>query len=85
MLRRGVIDRFRARAGKRVVGVYAAVEPNPTVTSVVSACEEVANLYAATIVGIGGGSVLDTAKAISAQLSAEAGWLRAHLLQKFFK
>lgn len=81
MLRRGVIDRLRARGAERITHIYADVDPNPTIQSIVRASDEISNFRPAWLMAVGGGSVLDTAKGVSAQLSASPGWLGAHLLE----
>lgn len=79
MVRRGVIERFRAKAGARMLALYASVDPNPTIDSILEAVQKIGKTDAASIVAIGGGSVLDSAKGIAAQFVAPQGWLAAHL------
>lgn len=78
-LARGLVDRFRARA-RNVEGVYAAAAPNPTLRAVRDAAAQIGAIRSQTLVAIGGGSALDTAKAIAAaQASPAPFWLTDHL------
>jgi phosphonate metabolism-associated iron-containing alcohol dehydrogenase len=79
MLRRGVIERLQQSMGGRIRHVYASVEPNPTVHSVAEAAYGLLEHRADWILAIGGGSVLDTAKAVAAQANAPEGWIAQHL------
>ncbi len=80
MARRGVLRTVENALGDLVVATYTAVTPNPTVLSCTTAFEEVRAADAELIVAIGGGSVIDTAKAVAAQDAAGTdAWLSAHL------
>lgn len=65
----GVIDRVRQvlEAGGIEVGIYAAVKPNPGTSSIIRGSEVLTafGLDGATIVPVGGGSSIDSAKVIS--------------------
>lgn len=53
------------RAHDRIVTVFDAVEENPSVATVVRAAEEGRQAHADFVIGVGGGSPLDAAKAIA--------------------
>lgn len=78
---RGTLERVEAALGSRVVGTYTGVEPNPTVASCASAFEALEGLDAEVLVALGGGSALDTTKAVAAQRAVPQpeGWLARHL------
>ncbi len=78
---RGLVDRVRSIAGTSVDIVYADIAPNPTIDSVVQAHEVLAPARFEAIVAAGGGSVIDTAKAVAALLgtSLPSSWLARHL------
>ena len=83
MVRRGTLARVEAvigSGGSGVAGRYTDVTPNPTIAGCTDAANALRDTSAELIVAIGGGSVLDTAKAVAAQRSpgAKAGWLSDH-------
>ena len=63
-----------AAQADRFVGVFAAVEPDPSDTTVRAGGARVAELGADGLLAIGGGSSLDAAKAIAAE-AVQAGWI----------
>lgn len=82
-LRRGVIisDSYSARTGRAqklkelagdlITGIVSQVEPNPTVENV-DACKKFASEHnAEMIIGLGGGSAMDCAKAAAAALAMD--------------
>ena len=77
VVRRGIV----ARLACRIEGVYDAVEPNPTIAAVTATAREIRAASPALLLAVGGGSVLDTAKAVAAQLDSrlEGDWLARHL------
>jgi len=81
MARRGIVDRLRNLCGNSLIAVYAEVASTPTIFSTVAAGRDLSSLPAEVILAVGGGSVLDTAKAVAAQRhhGLSAGWLSAHL------
>ncbi|MGH2446083.1 MAG: iron-containing alcohol dehydrogenase [Candidatus Limnocylindria bacterium] len=85
MARRGALATVERSLGGSVAAVYTDIAPNPTVRSCITAFEALrgagAHADAELIIALGGGSVIDTAKAVAAQQGsgAEAGWLEAHL------
>lgn len=80
MERRGMVERIKSLCGEAIVAVCFA-EPNPTVASVTATGDRLREISAKTIVAIGGGSVLDTAKALAARRHPErpSEWLSSHL------
>ena len=78
---RGLVDRVRSIAGSSIDIVYADISPNPTIDSIVEAHEALAPARFEAIVAAGGGSVIDTAKAVAALLgtSLPSSWLARHL------
>ena len=86
--RRRVVARIEHALRGRVRAVHTHVTANPTLSAIGSAFEELAPFEADVIVAVGGGSVIDTAKAIAAERGAaaggveggyEPGWLVRHL------
>lgn len=75
---RSAIERhLRGAAAER----YADVAPNPTIGSCTRAFEAVRGSEPDLLIALGGGSVIDTAKAVAAQIGSrsDAGWLSSHL------
>ena len=70
--RRGVADQIVAGSGGRIVCVYSSVSPNPDVME----CEKCISLIRENacdfVVALGGGSVLDCAKAAAVMCTADA-------------
>lgn len=62
----GILDRVRELLADRELSVYEGVEPNPQVAQAQDAVEFAARHGAEAILGIGGGSALDTAKVVAA-------------------
>ena len=66
----GVIDRLKAQLGQRGVQVtFHEVHGEPDVSSVDAALEVAREADAHVVVGLGGGSVIDTAKAVAGLLA----------------
>jgi alcohol dehydrogenase len=80
MERRGVVEQIKSLCGDAIVSV-CMVMPNPTVESVTAAADRLKTISARTLLAMGGGSVLDTAKALAAQRhpNLPPGWLSLHL------
>ncbi len=78
---RGCFERLLAYCGERIVAIHSDVLPNPTLDSASNAAAELRHISADVIVVMGGGSAIDTAKAIAAQRhpELEASWLREYL------
>jgi alcohol dehydrogenase len=80
----GVIARGDLRsveAAAEVEGVYSDVQPNPTLAAVMRAAATIGNIRATRLIAIGGGSVIDTCKAVAAQMSTGPQWLERHFTQ----
>lgn len=82
--RRGVTDRVRKLVGSSLVRIVDTVGPNPELDDLEQTARRLQGIHAEVIVAVGGGSVIDTAKVISAVLSttgegSEAFSLRKHL------
>ena len=81
MVNRGVAARVEDALGTSPVLTFTEIDPNPTIAGTTAAFEQIHPAGADLLVALGGGSVMDTAKAVAAQ-SAHAGddgWLSAHL------
>lgn len=60
--------------------VFDQVQPNPDVQQIERAGQELQGQHVEVVIGLGGGSAIDTAKALSVILAYDApGMLRAHL------
>ena len=81
MERRGTPDGLEAMLEQPVVARFAEVGPNPTIRSCTDAFEAVRESAPQVLIALGGGSVIDTTKAVAAQLGGQSGsgWLAAHL------
>eukprot|EP00744_Colponema_vietnamica_P003281 GILI01005053.1.p1 GENE.GILI01005053.1~~GILI01005053.1.p1 ORF type:complete len:434 (+),score=147.76 GILI01005053.1:81-1304(+) len=68
-------------AKNRIKGVYCEIPENPTVASMTDAAAKTAEFKADTIIAIGGGSVLDTAKGVASLRAPDVplSWLSDHL------
>jgi acetaldehyde dehydrogenase/alcohol dehydrogenase len=62
--RRGVADEIRARLGARTVHVFSDLEPEPDERQIRAGVETLRRLEPDLLVAVGGGSVLDAAKAM---------------------
>lgn len=67
--RRGLVDRLAGALGGRLAGVIDDVKPNPDVIDIDRQAETVRHLAPDAIVGLGGGSSMDTAKALARLLA----------------
>lgn len=79
--RRGVTARLERLVGKGRLVVHDAVEPNPDLSIVEATASSLTHNEVSAIIALGGGSAMDTAKALSVLLG-EGGRefsLRAHL------
>ena len=75
--RTDLVERAKKALGRRLVGVYADVEPDSSVAIVDRGAAHLTAWRAEAIVSIGGGSSIDTAKAM-AIVHTEGGSLRDH-------
>ena len=64
--RSGVAARLNECAGGRVLDIISEVEPNPTCDNVDACARRARELGARAIIGLGGGSAMDCAKAAAA-------------------
>ena len=78
--KRGAISRLAGLLGDSLVGTFDGVRPNPTFQSTRSALNDLPDLDFDKIVAIGGGSTIDTAKALAAmKASGSQDWIEKHL------
>lgn len=77
----GILDRVRTLLGARELSIYEGVEPNPEVNQAQNAIDFARQHGAEAILGIGGGSALDTAKAVAAVV-ANGGEIRPLLAKE---
>lgn len=79
--RRGITERVRRLVGPSLVYVMDTVRSNPELDDLERAAQVLHKVSAEVIVAVGGGSVIDTAKVISAILTVERQpfSLRSHL------
>ena len=61
---RGVADEVRRRLGNLAVHVFSGIEPEPTEAQIRAGLQELESLGADAIIAVGGGSVMDAAKAM---------------------
>lgn len=71
--RRGITDRVKGLIGPSLVKIIDTVGPNPELDDLQETAERLQETHVDVIVAIGGGSVIDTAKAVSAVLSTTRG------------
>ncbi len=69
--KRGLSAGLAERLGERQVEIIDDVSPNPTVESIEAYRDHIGGRNIAFVVGLGGGSVLDTAKSLSCLLGLE--------------
>jgi len=67
-LRNGAVDRVRNALGMRLTGVFGEVRPHVPDATVASAVNMVEDLEVDTVIALGGGSAIGTAKAVAASL-----------------
>lgn len=65
-VRRGIASQLVADSGGLLVATYSSVSPNPDVSECNACCEVIKREKADFVVAMGGGSVLDCAKAAAA-------------------
>jgi alcohol dehydrogenase class IV len=76
-VRTGHLERLLAALGGKKVTVFSGVSPNPRLLEVQAAAELGRSAGAAAVIGLGGGSALDAAKAIAAAMTGAD--IAAHL------
>ena len=62
LVKAGVVDQVRRAAGERCVGVFDGVVPDPTYECAQAAIDRCRELGADSVISLGGGSSIDTAK-----------------------
>ena len=70
-VRTGLIDELIALAPDRIAGYCDAVEPNPTIQNVDTCVAKAKEAGADCIITIGGGSIMDCAKAVAVGIAME--------------
>ncbi|NQZ96974.1 MAG: phosphonoacetaldehyde reductase [Myxococcales bacterium] len=80
---REVLARVEQTCGSRIEAVLDDIAPNPTPKAATEAARGLSRVSADVIVALGGGSSLDTAKAIAAQRHPDLDdeWLASHLAE----
>lgn len=65
MVNRGTVDRIKKLCGPRLLQVSTAVQSNPTIASINKCFSDLEDYNYDVIIGLGGGSAIDTAKAVA--------------------
>ena len=77
--KRGVIREIKKALGKRLAGVLHNIQPNPALRSIDALAGKAHAMRPKVFIALGGGSVIDTTKAVSASMAVGTpGWLEAH-------
>ena len=78
--KRGISDSLKKLLGGSLIAIFDCVQSNPTFSSVKTAFNELRQYEFDTIIALGGGSTIDTAKAVSAIGASDSeNWLGDHL------
>jgi len=78
--KRGISNSLKKLLGGSLVAIFDGVRPNPTFSSIKAAFNELQQYEYETIIALGGGSTIDTAKAVAASgASGSEGWIDDHL------
>ena len=78
--KRGISDSLKKLLGKSLVAVFDGVQPNSTFSSVKTAFRNLQAFEYDLIIALGGGSTIDTAKAVAAiGASSSDDWIDDHL------
>ena len=78
--KRGISDFLKKLLGSSLVAIFDGVQPNPTFSSIKAAFNKLQQYKYDTIIALGGGSTIDTAKAIAAiGASSSEYWIDDHL------
>jgi len=78
--KRGISDSLKKLLGGSLVAIFDSVQPNPTFSSVKAAFNELQQYEYDTIIALGGGSAIDTAKTVAAiGASGSDLWIDNHL------
>jgi phosphonate metabolism-associated iron-containing alcohol dehydrogenase len=81
---RGTVRRIEGLLGTRLAHIEASVEPNPTIESVTRCFREIENAEFDLVVALGGGSTIDTAKAVALLADGQVSpdWIDNHLRKR---
>src|SRR5687768_9282962 len=85
MVSRGTVESVKRAFGQGDMVVFSGVQPNPTIASITDAASSVLDSSPDVLIGLGGGSTIDTAKGVAAIASPGCtgrGWLAGHLRDK---
>lgn len=78
--RREITQRISKLLGASLVALFDKVEPNPTFETIKAAYGELKQVEYDIIIAVGGGSAIDTAKAVAAiEASGSEDWIDEHL------
>lgn len=78
--KRGIADSLKKLLGASLIAIFDGVQPNPTFSSIKAAFNELRQYEYDTIIALGGGSAIDTAKAVAAiGASGSENWIDDHL------
>ncbi len=78
--KRGITDSLKKLLGNSLVAVFDGVQPNPNFSSIKAAFHELQQYEYQTIIALGGGSTIDTAKVVAASgASGSELWIDNHL------
>ncbi len=72
-IKRGVVDQVKKILGTQKVSVWDGVKPNPDLSDLDDATDQLKTLKPDCIIGLGGGSALDAAKVLATTLSGAEG------------
>jgi len=65
MVKRGVTERVKKILGANLLHIHSGIDPYPTVDLIANMAEEIASIDFDVFIGLGGGSVLDSVKALA--------------------
>jgi phosphonate metabolism-associated iron-containing alcohol dehydrogenase len=78
--KRGISDSLKKLLGGSLIAIFDGVQPNPTFSSIKATFNELRQYEYDTIIALGGGSAIDTAKAVAAiEASGSEDWIDDHL------
>lgn len=78
--KRGVVKSLTKSLDHKLLGIYDDVQPNPTFSDVKEAYKYSRPFAHDVLIAVGGGSVLDTAKAVTAMMEVDSeDWIEDHL------
>lgn len=78
--KRGVVESLKNSLNHTLLAIYDDVQPNPTFADVKDVYKYSRTFAHTVLIALGGGSVLDTAKAVAAMMEADSeDWIEDHL------